>query len=167
MITIESSNPFSPLVTLVLALPSNRCVNSSGCKRSATPKERAAASTKRSRRVKGARAMTRRPETQTEAKRKVVTPPRTGFGTVGCFGRRGVRERKCVQYGGEEEYGRMDVLARKTPEILPRTPKRMRKTQHHLPAPRLAHLVTAITPLFFIRQTQVVSVSESCTGNTT
>lgn len=83
IITIESSNPLSPLVTpSPLALPSNRCVNSSGCNRSATPKERAAARTKRSRRVKGARAMTRRPETQTEAKRKVVTPPRTGFGTV-------------------------------------------------------------------------------------
>lgn len=104
IITIESSKPFSPLVTpSPLALPSNRCVNSSGCKRSATPKERAAARTKRSRRVKGARAMTRRPETQTEAKRKVVTPPRTGFGTVGCLGRGGVRERRGVVFSMVEK----------------------------------------------------------------
>jgi len=40
-------------------------------------------------------------------------------------------------------------LARKTPEIFPRTPKRMRKKQHHRPATRLAHLVMAITPLFY------------------
>lgn len=41
-----------------------------------------------------------------------------------------------------------NILARKTPEIFPKTPKRIKKTQHHRPAPRFAHRVIAITPLF-------------------
>lgn len=41
-----------------------------------------------------------------------------------------------------------DVLARKTPDILPRTPNRMRKTQQNRPAVRFAHRVIAMTPLF-------------------
>jgi hypothetical protein len=40
-------------------------------------------------------------------------------------------------------------IASKAPEILPKTPKRMRKTQHQRPAARLAQRVTAITPLFY------------------
>jgi hypothetical protein len=40
------------------------------------------------------------------------------------------------------------ALARKTPEILPRTPYKIKNAQHHLPAPRLAHRVIAMTPLF-------------------
>ena len=42
------------------------------------------------------------------------------------------------------------VLARKTPEILPRMPKRMRNAQQNLPAVRFAQRVMAITPLFYI-----------------
>lgn len=44
---------------------------------------------------------------------------------------------------------KIDPLARKTPDNFPRTPKRMRKKQHHRPAARLAHLVMAMTPLFY------------------
>ena len=44
-----------------------------------------------------------------------------------------------------------DVLARKNPEILPRTPKRMRNAQHQRPAERFAQRVMAMTPLFYER----------------
>lgn len=44
----------------------------------------------------------------------------------------------------QDEY----VLARKTPEILPRTPNRMRNIQQKRPAVRLAQRVMAMTPLF-------------------
>lgn len=54
-------------------------------------------------------------------------------------------------------YGESDALARNTPDILPRTPKRIKKQQHILPAVRLAHRVIAITPLFC----NVVFVSSS------
>ncbi len=52
-----------------------------------------------------------------------------------------------------------NLLARKAPEIFPRTPNRMRKKQHHLPAARLAQRVMAITPLFYRR---VLNVSWTC-----
>lgn len=63
---------------------------------------------------------------------------------VGNYGIREVRN-ACGRPGLE---AREDVLARKTPEIFPRTPKRMRKKQQNRPAVRLAHRVIAITPLF-------------------
>lgn len=47
------------------------------------------------------------------------------------------------------QMGKPNLLARKTPESFPRTPKSMRKKQHHRPAARLAHLVMAMTPLFY------------------
>ena len=47
------------------------------------PNERAAARTKRSRRVNSMYERTRMPEVATDANRKVVTPPRTGSGTTG------------------------------------------------------------------------------------
>jgi hypothetical protein len=50
---------------------------------------------------------------------------------------------------GAQVREKQDILARNTPESFPRTPKRMRKKQHHRPAVRLAHLVMAITPLFY------------------
>lgn len=46
------------------------------------PNDSAAARTKRSRRVNRVYASTREPETATDANKNVVTPPRTGFGTV-------------------------------------------------------------------------------------
>lgn len=99
--------------------PSKRCSNISGFNKLPTPNERAADRINLSRLVKRTSASTRIPDAATLAKRKVVTPPSTEFG-----------------------------MARKTPEIFPKMPKRMRKKQHHRPAPRFAHRVIAMTPLF-------------------
>ena len=54
-----------------------------------------------------------------------------------------------------DQNGKVDagyLLARKTLDIFPRIPKRMRKAQHHLPAVRLAQRVSAITPLFCVEK---------------
>jgi hypothetical protein len=48
------------------------------------------------------------------------------------------RGNECMRY----------VLAKKTPEIFPSTPKRMRNMQQKRPAARLAQRVIAMTPLF-------------------
>ncbi len=69
------------------------------------------------------------PDVATEANRNVVTPPRTGLG-----------------------------MARKTPDIFPSTPNRIRKAQHQRPAERLAHLVIAITPLFCVRDESSLTI---------
>lgn len=53
-----------------------------GTMRSPTPNDSAAARMNLSRRVYWMKERIRRPETTTLAKRKVVTPPRTGLGTV-------------------------------------------------------------------------------------
>lgn len=50
------------------------------------------------------------------------------------------------------------LLARKTPDILPRTPKRIKKKQHHLPAVMFAHRVMAMTPLFWLNNGKSVSM---------
>jgi hypothetical protein len=100
--------------------PSNKRVKIPGTRRSPTPNESAAARTKRSPRVKRTYEKARRPETATEVKSKVVMLPRTGLG-----------------------------IATRAPEILPRMPKRMRKTQHQRPAARLAQRVMAMAPLFW------------------
>ena len=84
-----------------------------GTRRSPTPKESAAARMKRSRRVQRMYDSTRTPDVITDAKRNVVTPPRTGFGT-------GVEEVSVM--GWEGRGGGGDALERKTPEILPSTP---------------------------------------------
>lgn len=77
--------------------------------------------------------------TQTDANRNVVTPPMTGFGT----------EKRHISKTNGSWTMKHHSLARKTPEIFPRTPNKMRKTQHHLPAERLAQRVMAMTPLFY------------------
>ena len=50
-----------------------------------------------------------------------------------------------------QKRNRQHVLARKNPEILPRTPNRMRNAQHQRPAERFAQRVMAMTPLFYVR----------------
>ena len=104
------------------------------------PNEKAAARTNRSRRVKLMYESTRTPETATLANKKVVTPPRTGFGTAII--------RTCSILCHKSEIATGNALARKTPDILPRMPNRIKNTQHQRPAERLAHLVMAMTPLF-------------------
>ena len=54
-----------------------------------------------------------------------------------------------------------DILARKTPEILPRTPKRMRKQQQKRPAVRFAQRVMAMTPLFCAKIERGVTVNNA------
>ena len=117
---------------LGLSTPSNRCVKISGARMFPIPKLIAAASTNRSRLEYRVIASTRRPLTHTLANKNVVTPPRTGFG-----------------------------MARKTPESLPRTPKRMRKAQHQRPAVRLAQRVIAMTPLFWAKTERGVTVKRA------
>lgn len=91
----------------------------SSTRRLPRPRANAEARIMRSRLVNDVRLNTFNPETATELNRKVVTPPRTGAG-----------------------------MARKTPEILARMPKRTRMAQQRYPAKRLAHLVMLMTPLF-------------------
>jgi hypothetical protein len=74
-----SNSPWRP--PLGLFTPSNRYVKISGTRRSPTPNDSAAARMNLSRRVYRTKERTRRPETMTLAKRKVVTPPKTGLGT--------------------------------------------------------------------------------------
>lgn len=62
--------------------PSNRWVNQSSTRRSPKPKAMDAARVKRLRRVQVKYDSTRIPEVNTVANRKVVTPPRTGLGTM-------------------------------------------------------------------------------------
>lgn len=76
---IESNSPFNPLFGLLT--PSNKWVKMPGASKSPIPKLKAAARTNRSLRVNLLYERTRTPDTATEAKRNVVTPPRTGFGT--------------------------------------------------------------------------------------
>ena len=80
MIVIELKRPWRPL--LGLSTRSKRCVKIPGTSRSPTPNAIAAARMKRSRRVKRLYDNTRTPETATDANRNVVTPPKTGFGTM-------------------------------------------------------------------------------------
>ncbi len=54
-----------------------------------------------------------------------------------------------------------NVLAKKTPEILPRTPNRMRNRQQNRPAVRLAQRVIAITPLFWAKMDRGVTVKRA------
>lgn len=70
---------------------------------------------------------------------------------TGMWSHRPVRDLElCVLVGQESgREGMGDLLAKNTPDILPKTPKRIRKKQHHLPADLFAHLVIAITPLFY------------------
>ena len=149
-IVMESSKPWRPL--LGLSTPSNRCVKIVGTSKSPTPKDRAAATMKRSRRVHRTYASTRKPEAITLAKRKVVTPPRTGFGT-GWDRKTGWRK--------EETRRKKDSLARKTPEIFPRTPKSIRKAQQKRPAVRFAHRVIAMTPLFCAKTDRGATVNKA------
>lgn len=79
MIVILVKNPLSPL--LGFFTPLNKNVNIVGTNRSPTPNDRAAATINRLRRVHWIYDRTRRPDAITLAKRNVVTPPRTGFGT--------------------------------------------------------------------------------------
>lgn len=74
------------------------------------------------RRVKGTVAMMRRPDAATEAKRKVVMPPNTGSG-----------------------------IAVSAAANLEKMPMMRRKKQAAYPALRFAHLVKAITPLFWAK----------------
>ena len=148
MIVIESNRPCRPLFGL--ATPSNKWVKMSGTSKSPIPKENAAASTKRSRRVKRLYASTRTPDVATLANRNVVTPPRTEFGTVGAC--------QCAGTGTAEVH---HVLAKKTPEIFPRTPNRIRKRQQKRPAVRFAQRVIAITPLFCAKIDRGVTVNKA------
>lgn len=83
MIVIDSKKPLRPLFGFLT--PSKRWVKIVGTSRSPTPNESAAASTKRSRRVKRLYDRTRKPETATLANKKVVTPPRTELGTADAW----------------------------------------------------------------------------------
>lgn len=148
-IVIESNSPWRPV--LGLFTPSKRCVKMVGTSRSPTPNDKAAARMNRSRRVHRMYDSTRAPDTITLAKRKVVTPPRTGFGTVRReLEHRELRTRK--ERKKERKKEREGLLARKTPEILPRMPKRRRKKQQNRPALRFAHRVIAMTPLFLSKR---------------
>jgi hypothetical protein len=80
-ISIASINPPTPPLTPLALTLSNKCVNTLGTNKFPNPKLNAAAMTNRSRRVKSEYARTRTPDVVTEAKRKVATPPKTGFGT--------------------------------------------------------------------------------------
>jgi hypothetical protein len=53
------------------------------------------------------------------------------------------------------------ALAKKTPEIFPRTPNRIRKTQHQRPADRFAQRVITITPLFCAKMERGVTVKRA------
>jgi len=118
IIVIESRRPLSPL-SLDVSTASKRCLKILSLIKLAKPNARAAARMNLSLLMNLALLRTLTPLVTTLENKKVVTPPRTGAG-----------------------------MARNTPESLPRTPKRMRKKQHHLPAVRLAQRVMAITPLF-------------------
>lgn len=76
---MESNNPCNPLFGLLT--PSKRCVKIVGTIKSPMPNDNAAETMNRSLRVHWTYESTRRPEAITLAKRKVVTPPRTGSGT--------------------------------------------------------------------------------------
>jgi hypothetical protein len=80
MISIASKRPLSP--DEGLSTPSNKWVKISGTSRSPNPKHNAAAIMNRSRRVYLTYANTLTPDVATLAKRNVVTPPRTEFGTA-------------------------------------------------------------------------------------
>ena len=109
-----------------------------GTRRSPTPNDMAAARTKRSRRVNRLYDSTRIPDVATVANKKVVTPPRTGLGT----------DINQVSIWANTATFARNVLAKKTPDIFPRTPNRMRKRQQKRPAVRFAQRVIAMTPLF-------------------
>lgn len=135
---IESNKPSRPLFGFLTR--SKRCVKIPGTSKSPTPNEKAAARTNRSRRVKLIYESTRIPEMTTLANKKVVTPPRTGFGTV-MIG--------SSLLSNQSEKATDNALAKNTPDILPRMPNKIKNTQHQRPAERLAHLVMAMTPLFY------------------
>ncbi len=84
------------------------------------PRDMAAVKIKRLRRVNGTVEMMRMPETATELNRNVVSPPSTGAG-----------------------------IATNAAANLEKTPMMMRKKQAPYPAFRLAHRVSAMTPLFY------------------
>lgn len=146
---IESKRPWRPL--LGLRTPSKRCVKIVGTSKLPMPNDMADARINRSRRVKRLYESTRTPDTATLANRKVVTPPRTGLGTMA--------ERNEYMRGESRE--RKDGLARKTPDILPRTPKSMRNKQQKRPAVRFAQRVIAITPLFCAKMERGVTVNRA------
>lgn len=77
---IESRRLWRPLSGF--RTPSKRCVKIVGTSRLPMPNDMADARMKRSRRVKRLYDSTRMPDIATLANRKVVTPPRTGFGTT-------------------------------------------------------------------------------------
>lgn len=124
--TILLNRPLRP--ALGESTRSNRYVAHLGTSILPNPIAAAAARTNRSFLVNFMYDNTLIPAAITEPNRKVVTPPRTGFG-----------------------------IERKTPDSLPRTPYRMRKLAQKKPAFRLAHRVKAMTPLFWAKILSFVS----------
>jgi hypothetical protein len=90
----------------------------------------------------------------TEANRNVVTPPRLSS----CSDGEGQAQLdKAVISTGYTYTG--FGIDRNTPEILPRTPKMIKKMEQANPALRLAQRVRAMTPLFWAKMDMGVTVN--------